>query len=97
MTTEVLHDNEINQRLSALPDWQYQHGHLCRSWVWSDFKQAMGFILQVAFLAEAHDHHPVIHNVYNRVDIQLRTHQPDGITERDFALAHAIQLHTNPA
>ena len=97
MITEVLQDNEIIQGLTTLPDWTYHDGHLCRMWVFSDFKQAMGFILHVAFLAEAHDHHPVIHNVYNRVDIQLRTHQPDGITQRDFALAHAIQLLSNPA
>lgn len=97
MITEVLQDNEIIQGLTTLPDWTYHDGHLCRKWVFSDFKQAMGFILQIAFLAEAHDHHPHLVNVYNRVEIKLRTHQPDGITQRDFALAHAIQLLSNPA
>jgi 4a-hydroxytetrahydrobiopterin dehydratase len=54
------------------------------------FSEAWGFLSQVALLAEKHDHHPEIINVYNRVELILATHDVEGLSERDVRLAHAI-------
>jgi 4a-hydroxytetrahydrobiopterin dehydratase len=56
----------------------------------SDFVEAFGFMSRVALLAEKRDHHPNWSNVYNRVSIDLTTHDAGGITERDLDLAAAI-------
>lgn len=55
------------------------------------FPQAMSFMLTVAFEAEDADHHPEWRNVYNRVDVCLTSHDANGVTERDLALARAMQ------
>ena len=57
----------------------------------ADFKQAFGFMAQVALKAEQMDHHPEWFNVYNTVDITLSTHDADGVTELDVALADFIE------
>ena len=56
----------------------------------ASFGQALQWIEQVAALAHAHDHHPEIHNVYNRVQLTLCTHDAGGLTEKDLLLARAI-------
>lgn len=55
-----------------------------------DFVEAFGFMTQVALLAEKADHHPEWRNVYNRVDIELTTHDAGGLTLKDIELARAI-------
>lgn len=54
------------------------------------FREAWGFMSQVALLAEKMDHHPEWFNVYNRVEIILTTHDAGGLSERDLHLARAI-------
>jgi 4a-hydroxytetrahydrobiopterin dehydratase len=61
-----------------------------KSFHFSDFSEAWGFLSRVALLAEKMDHHPEIFNVYNRVEIILSTHDADGLSERDIRLAAAI-------
>jgi 4a-hydroxytetrahydrobiopterin dehydratase len=63
---------------------------IVKSFRFKDFGQAFGFMTQVALAAERMDHHPEWSNVYNRVDILLSTHVAGGVTERDVALALAI-------
>jgi 4a-hydroxytetrahydrobiopterin dehydratase len=63
---------------------------IVKSFRFRDFSQAFGFMAQVALAAERMDHHPEWSNVYNRVDILLATHAAGGVTERDVALARAI-------
>jgi len=52
-----------------------------------NFKQAWGFMSQVALLAEQHDHHPEWFNVYSRIDVTLTTHDTGGLSTLDAALA----------
>lgn len=75
-----------------LPDWILAHDGraLRRELVFADFKQAFAFMTQVALAAEQRDHHPDWRNVYNRVEIELSTHDAGGLTERDLSLARWI-------
>ena len=61
-----------------------------RRFRFADFSAAWGFMSRVALLAEQHGHHPDWSNVWNRVEITLTTHDAGGLTERDVALAEAI-------
>ncbi|HUC16535.1 MAG TPA: 4a-hydroxytetrahydrobiopterin dehydratase [Acetobacteraceae bacterium] len=75
-----------------LADWTMAEGRdaIQRSFRFRDFSEAFGFMSRVALLAEQHGHHPEWSNVWNRVDITLATHDAGGLTERDVALARAI-------
>ena len=61
-----------------------------KSYHFSDFSEAWGFLSRVALIAEKMDHHPEIFNVYNRVEIVLATHDVEGLSERDIKEATAI-------
>jgi 4a-hydroxytetrahydrobiopterin dehydratase len=61
-----------------------------KSYHFSDFSEAWGFLSRVALIAEKMDHHPEIFNVYNRVEIVLATHDVEGLSERDIKEAQAI-------
>jgi 4a-hydroxytetrahydrobiopterin dehydratase len=61
-----------------------------KSFRFADFSEAFAFLTRVAMHAEKVDHHPEFHNVWNRVDFRLTTHDTGGITERDKKLADAI-------
>lgn len=54
------------------------------------FREAWGFMSEIALVAEKMDHHPEWFNVYNRVEIVLSTHDVEGLSERDVALARII-------
>jgi len=80
----------IEEKLAGLPGWALRKEKLHRQFRFGDFVEAFGFMSRVALLAEAADHHPEWSNVYNRVDIELTTHDAGGISERDFQLAARI-------
>lgn len=71
--------------------WQEIDNKWVREFEFADFIAAFGFMTQVAFLAEKHNHHPNWFNVYNKVRIELTTHDAGSIvTEKDKALAEEI-------
>lgn len=71
--------------------WKEENNKLTRSFTFSDFSEAFGFMTRVALLADKMDHHPEWSNVYNKVDIRLSTHDAgDVVTDKDRALAGAI-------
>ncbi len=76
----------------TLPQWAMTPGRdaIVRHFKFADFSAAWGFMSRVALLAEKHDHHPEWSNVYNKVEITLTTHDAKGLSERDIALARAI-------
>jgi 4a-hydroxytetrahydrobiopterin dehydratase len=78
-----LTDAERAELPAKLPQWRMVEGR-------DDFSAAWGFMARVALLAEQQDHHPEWSNVYNRVDIVLSTHDANGLSARDMALAQAI-------
>lgn len=80
----------IAAALAKVPEWRAVDGReaIFKSFRFADFKQAFAFMTQVALKAEQMDHHPEWSNVYNRVDITLTTHDANGVTALDVALAH---------
>ena len=84
-----LSDDEIRAGLGALPEWQLVNGKLHREIRFKSFVEAFGFMTSLALVAEAKNHHPEWSNVYNRVLIDLTTHDAGGITELDLQLAAA--------
>jgi 4a-hydroxytetrahydrobiopterin dehydratase len=77
---------------SLLPAWSAVDGRdaIRREFRFNDFSQAWGFMARVALLAEQHNHHPDWSNVWATVRIELSTHDAGGVTEKDVALARAI-------
>lgn len=77
---------------ATLPDWALVPGQdaIRREFRFEDFVGAWGFMARVALLAQAQDHHPDWRNVWNKVEITLTTHDAGGLSERDVALARAI-------
>ncbi|MBM3564690.1 MAG: 4a-hydroxytetrahydrobiopterin dehydratase [Alphaproteobacteria bacterium] len=85
---------EVRARLPAeLPEWRAVEGRdaIRREFTFRDFNEAFGFMTRVALAAERMDHHPEWSNVYNRVEIVLSTHDCGGLSERDVALARAVE------
>ena len=85
-----LSDDEARARLVEVPGWTIEHGKLHRAFEFRDFVEAFGFMTRVAVVAEKLDHHPEWSNVYRHVVIDLRTHDVDGLSVRDFGLAARI-------
>lgn len=61
-----------------------------KTYAFKDFNQAFGFMTRVALVAEQMNHHPEWFNVYNRVEVTLTTHDAGDVTEKDVALATAM-------
>ena len=71
--------------------WTREGDALTRHLEFDDFSQAFAFLARVALLAEKHDHHPEIRNVYNRVDLTLTTHDAGNrVTDKDETMAAQI-------
>jgi 4a-hydroxytetrahydrobiopterin dehydratase len=86
-----LTDSEIEAQLAQLPGWKVVAGKLHRELQFADFVAAFGFMTRCALLAEKRDHHPEWSNVWNKVVIDLTTHDAGGITAKDVELAQAME------
>ena len=86
----LLDKDEVQERLSSLPDWHEQEGEIVRHIEFPDFVAAVDFVNSVAAKAEAAGHHPDIDIRYNKVRLALVSHDAGGLTQRDFDLAAAI-------
>lgn len=85
-----LSNQDIQSELEHLPEWYLDKDAIRRDFKFRDFSEALIFINRVGSLAEKHDHHPEIFNVYNKVSIRFNTHFVGGITEKDFSIAQDI-------
>lgn len=88
---EKLTDSEIKTRLATLAGWTIAGDKLHREYEFADFVEAFGFMTRVALLAEKAGHHPEWFNVYNKVTVDLTTHDAGGISAYDFDLAQAME------
>ena len=86
----ILSNKQLNECLEDLDDWSIENEKLSKTFKFSSFIQAFGFMTQVAITSETMDHHPEWSNVYNRVEINLVTHSEGGITKLDIELAMKV-------
>lgn len=87
-----LSDAQIQDGLQGLPGWSQDGDQIVKTYTFGDFQEAMSFVVRMAFVCEAHDHHPTLTNVYNRVTLAFNTHDADNsITETDLTLAREIE------
>ncbi len=78
--------------LATIPGWTevMERDAIFRKFVFRDFNEAFGFMTRAALIAEKRDHHPEWFNVYRTVEVTLSTHDAGGLTEKDVALARAM-------
>lgn len=89
---DPLSREQIKKELENLDGWSYEGDTIIKDFSFSDFKEAISFMVRVGFEAEALVHHPDWSNVYNSVSIRLSTHDAgDKVTEKDIKLAEAIE------
>lgn len=95
----TLNEREINTLRGLEPGWKVADDgkSVSSQFSFETFAQAWTFMTEIAFAAEANDHHPEWCNVYSRLEIKLTTHDADGLTERDLKLAQVIRAaYTRP-
>ncbi|MBD2082864.1 4a-hydroxytetrahydrobiopterin dehydratase [Leptolyngbya sp. FACHB-17] len=78
---------QLETELKQLEGWTIQNGKLHREFKFPSFVEAFGFMSSLALVSEALGHHPEWFNVYNRVTIDLTTHDAGGITSKDIEWA----------
>ena len=91
MPVPKLSDDELRLAVAKLPGWTVAAGKLHREYRFSDFIHAFGFMATSALAIEKMNHHPEWSNVYDRVVIDLTTHDSGGITAKDTALAALLE------
>jgi 4a-hydroxytetrahydrobiopterin dehydratase len=89
-TYHKLTDKEIESEVNKMPGWKVVNGKLSKSFDFKDFIEAFIFMTRFAMHAEKMNHHPEWFNVYNKVNIDLVTHDLNGISNYDMKLANAI-------
>ena len=90
MALEKLSSEEIKKELSNLSGWSEVDGKLHKEFQFSNFNQAFGFMTRAAMEIEKMNHHPEWFNVYNKLSVDLMTHDAGGITQNDVNLAKIL-------
>jgi len=85
-----LTQTELDTAIAQLSEWKLVNNKLNKTFKFKDFVTAFGFMTKVAIVSEKMDHHPEWFNVYNRVVIDLTTHDAGGISNLDIDLAKKI-------
>jgi len=81
--------DEARERLQNVPGWGLHGDAVRRQFTFAGFSDAVAFVVRLAFVAEAADHHPDILITYKRVTLTYTTHSQGGLTEKDFHGAEA--------
>lgn len=89
-----LADDQVKSKLGDLDGWSLVDGKLRRKFEFANFVEAFGFMASAAIEAEKMNHHPEWSNVYNKVTVELVTHDAGGITDLDFKLARKMNALT---
>jgi len=92
MAAIPLSADQIAALPQTLPQWSLVGGKLRRELRFADFVEAFGFMARVALIAEAMGHHPEWSNVWNRVSIELTTHDTGCLSDLDLQLAQRIDV-----
>lgn len=87
---EKLTHDAVRKALGSLPGWKLEGDVITRTYVHADFRIAIAFVGYVAEVAEKLGHHPDVDVRYNKVRLAVTTHDAGGLTEKDLALARAV-------
>ncbi len=92
MASSRLERSEIDRLVASLSGWEVTEDGtgIARTFTFSDFNEAFGFMTRAALVAEKMNHHPEWFNVYKTVKVTLSTHDAGGVTELDGKLARAM-------
>ncbi len=85
-----LSQTDIDEELKSLPGWSVVNEKLHKEFQFDSFNQAFGFMTRAAMEIEKMNHHPEWFNVYNKITIELTTHDAGGITKNDVNLAKIL-------
>lgn len=88
---EKLSDEQLQDALADLPGWRVEEGKLRKTFEFSDFSEALGWMVRAGLEAEKLNHHPDWSNSWNKVDVSLKTHSADALTELDVTLAGRME------
>ena len=85
-----LSDEQIEKEMASLSGWNIINGKLHKDFVFQDFIEAFGFMSKASMHIEKMNHHPEWFNVYNKLKVDLVTHDAGGITQNDINLARIL-------
>ena len=91
MQDRLLEKSELEETISKFPKWEYQEESLKQDFIFSDFREAFEFMVQVAEIAESIDHHPDWSNSWNKVSISISTHSAGGLTALDLKFVEKVE------
>ena len=91
----LLEQNQLDYFIEKNPSWEIDNKTIKKEFKFNNFIDAFGFMSKVAILSEKMDHHPDWQNTYNKVKINLTTHDKGGITNNDINLAESIDKLIN--
>ena len=91
----LIDENQLNYFIENNPSWAKDSKTIKKEFKFDNFVDAFGFMSKVALLSERMDHHPNWQNTYNKVKIELTTHDKGGITTNDIKLAESIDKLIN--
>lgn len=88
--TPPLSPEQAQSLMAEAPNWSLKDKTIDRTYQFSDFREAIGFVEKVAEIVEREDHHPEILISYNKVRLEFSTHKIGGLSRNDFILAAKI-------
>ena len=95
LMVSLIEKNQLDSFIEKNPSWIIDNKTIKKEFKFENFIEAFGFMSKVALLSEKIDHHPDWQNIYNKVKINLTTHDKGGITTNDIKLAEAIDKSIN--
>ena len=95
LMVSLIEKNQLDSFIDKNPSWIIDNKTIKKEFKFENFIEAFGFMSKVALLSEKIDHHPDWQNIYNKVKINLTTHDKGGITSNDIKLAEAIDKLIN--
>ena len=91
----LIEKKQLDHFIKNNPSWLIDNKTIKKEFIFDNFVDAFGFMTKVALLSEKMDHHPNWQNTYNKVKIELTTHDKDGLTINDINLAESIDKLIN--
>ncbi|MFB9057638.1 4a-hydroxytetrahydrobiopterin dehydratase [Mariniflexile ostreae] len=91
-----LSNEDIEKRLLRFPDWEFYDDAIHAEFEFENFKDCFSAMSRIAFECEALNHHPDWSNTYNILSISLSSHDVNGVSDKDFKLAEAIEFIVEP-